>query len=140
MLWFKALHIIFSVAWFSGLFYLPRLFVYHATASDAISAARFSVMERKLYYIIMTPAGILTTLSGLWLFHLHFTDYVHPVWLYVKLLLVALLWGYQGCCGLWMRAFQQGRNHHGAVFFRIVNEIPTLMLIGIVIMAVVKPL
>jgi putative membrane protein len=136
MLWIKALHVIFVVSWFAGLFYLPRLFVYHSQATDGISRERFKVMERKLYRGIMMPAMVLTLLSGLWLW-LGFG--FSGVWLTAKLALVVLLVAYH----FWMRKylgdFARDANAHTHVFYRWVNEAPTLLLIAIVILVVVKP-
>jgi protoporphyrinogen IX oxidase len=136
MLWFKALHIVFVIAWFAGLFYLPRLFVYHAAATDAPSNERFKVMERKLYRGIMVPAMLLTLASGLWLWRGYgFTG----GWLYAKVALVALLVAYQ----FWMRKllgdFARDANRRSHVFYRWVNEMPTVLLVAIVILVVVKP-
>ncbi|HXZ47546.1 MAG TPA: protoporphyrinogen oxidase HemJ [Usitatibacter sp.] len=136
MLWWKALHIIFVVAWFAGLFYLPRLFVYHAQAGDAASNERFKVMERKLYRGIMVPAMVLTVASGLWLW-LHYG--FDGGWLHAKVFLVALLVAYH----FWMRKllgdFARDANRRTHVFYRWVNEMPTVLLVAIVILAVVKP-
>lgn len=136
MLWFKALHIVFVVSWFAGLFYLPRLFVYHAAAADAPSNERFKVMERKLYRGIMMPAMLLTLASGLWLWLGYgFTG----GWLHVKIALVALLVAYH----FWMRKllgdFARDANRRSHVFYRWVNEMPTVLLVAIVILVVVKP-
>lgn len=136
MLWIKAFHIIFMVTWFAGLFYLPRLFVYHALAEDEISKQRFRVMERKLYFGIMTPGAILTLVSGFWLmFGFGFTG----KWLMWKLLLVLLLVIYHIWCIFPLRAFAEDRNTHGHRFYRIINELPVLGLVGIVLLVVLKP-
>src|SRR5262245_35370762 len=116
MLWIKAFHIIFVVTWFSGLFYLPRLFVYHAMSEDAISIARFKIMERKLYYGIATPSAMLATLSGIWLLAGNFSVYVHLGWMQAKLVLVALLWVYHVLCGYYQIQFKRDANRHGHVF------------------------
>jgi putative membrane protein len=140
MLWVKSLHIIFMVTWFAGLFYLPRLFVYHALsldASDGVGAERFKVMERKLYYGIMTPGAILTVGFGLWLWLGWFVD--AGGWMHAKLALVAILIGYHVWCGRLVRAFRNDRNVHGHVWFRWFNEFPVLLLAGAVILVVVKP-
>jgi len=140
MLWVKSLHIIFMVTWFAGLFYLPRLFVYHAlslAASDGVGAERFKVMERKLYYGIMTPGAILTVGFGLWLWLSWFRD--AGGWMHAKLALVAILIGYHVWCGRLVRAFRDDRNVHGHVWFRWFNEFPVLLLAGAVILVVVKP-
>lgn len=139
MLWILAFHIIAMVAWFAGLFYLPRLFVYHADSSDTISDERFKVMERKLYRYIMTPAGILTTLLGLWLLGEAFRGYLSQHWMQLKLILVVLLWVYHLYCGRIVQHFKQNRNPHSSKFFRFFNEIPTILLIGIIIAVIVKP-
>lgn len=139
MLWLKASHIIAMVAWFAGLFYLPRLFVYHAETSDALSSHRFKTMERRLYYGITWPAGLLTTLLGLCLLSYNFGFYLKAGWLHAKLTLVVILWGYHLLCGAYLRAFAQDKNQKTAVYFRVFNEMPTLLLVGIVILVVVKP-
>jgi protoporphyrinogen IX oxidase len=139
MLWVKAFHVITMVAWFAGLFYLPRLFVYHADAIDKISLLRFKIMERRLYYGITWPAALLTTGFGLWLLIPVWTYYQTAAWLYAKLGLVVLLWGYHLLCGYFVRKFKQDKNRHTALFYRILNELPTVLLIAIVILVIVKP-
>ncbi len=138
MLWVKAFHIIFMVTWFAGLFYLPRLFVYHAMASDVISIERFKIMERKLYFGIMTPGAVLTLLFGLMSISYN-PVYMQQMWLHIKLSLVVLLIIFHVYLGKCYFAFKQDRNQHGHVFYRIINEIPVLFLVAIVILAVVKP-
>ncbi len=139
MLWVKAFHIIFMVSWFAGLFYLPRLFVYHALCGDAPGQARFVIMERKLFWFI-TPWAVLTVLFGLWLlWDYAWAAYSHTVWLHAKLLLVALLIAYHIYCGKLMLDFRHGRNRRSHVFYRWFNEAPVLVLIAIVILGVVKP-
>jgi putative membrane protein len=136
MLWLKALHIIFIVAWFAGLFYLPRLFVYHAQSSDAASGERFKVMERKLYRGIMTPCMVLTLVFGTWMW----LGYgFHGGWLRAKLVLVVLLVGYHFWLGRLVADFAAGANRRGHVFYRWINELPLLLLSAIVILVVVKP-
>ena len=140
MLWLKALHLIFMVTWFAGLFYLPRLFVYHAMSDDQISRDRFKIMERKLFFGIMTPGMILTLVFGIWMLTSYaWTLYSASGWLHVKLTLLALLVIYHLYCGKWMLDFKHDRNKHSHVFYRWINEIPVLLLIGITILAVVKP-
>lgn len=139
MLWVKAFHIIFMVTWFCGLFYLPRLFVYHAMASDSLSLVRFKVMERKLYYYIMTPGAILTIVFGAWLLSYNPAGYMHAGWMHAKLGLVFLLVIYHIYLGFLLRDFAADRNKHGHKFYRILNEIPSLFLFAIVILVVVKP-
>jgi protoporphyrinogen IX oxidase len=142
MLWVKSLHIIFMVTWFAGLFYLPRLFVYHALSIGAAgggeaAAERFKVMERKLYYGIMTPGAIATVGLGVWLWLRWFPD--AGGWLHAKLVLVVLLIGYHIWCGKLVRDFQHDRNRHSHVWYRWFNEVPVLILAGAVILVVVKP-
>lgn len=139
MLWILGFHIIFMVAWFAGLFYLPRLFVYHAQSEDEISLKRFVVMEKRLFYAIMTPAGVLTILFGLLLLANNWAGYMQQHWLPVKLFFVVILWLYHGYCGYILKKFKDNKNQHSTLFFRWFNEIPTLLLIIIVILAVVKP-
>lgn len=139
MLWVKAFHIISLVAWFSGLFYLPRLYVYHALATDRISIERFKVMERKLYYAIMTPAAVLTVVFGLWLISFNVKGYMQMIWVHIKLSLVLLLILYHCYLGHVLRRFATDSNQRGHVFYRVLNELPALFLIAIVILAVVKP-
>jgi len=124
------------VTWFAGLFYLPRLFVYHAMSEDSPSIERFKVMERKLFYGIMTPGAVLTIVFGLWLW-LGFG--ISGGWLHTKLLLVVLLIAYHLYCGKLLSNFRQDRNQHGHVYYRLFNEIPVVLLIAIVILVVVKP-
>jgi|SRR5688572_14138045 putative membrane protein len=136
MLWIKALHIIFMVTWFAGLFYLPRLFVYHAMAQDAASRERFKVMERKLYYGIMTPGAVLTVAFGGWLW----LGYgITGGWLHAKLVLIAFLIGYHLWCGKLLGDFKRDRNARSHVWYRWFNEIPVVILLAVVILAVVKP-
>ncbi len=136
MLWVKALHIVFMVTWFAGLFYLPRLFVYHALSHDTLSKERFKLMERKLYWGIMTPGGVLTLFFGLWLWlGWGFTG----TWLTAKLALAAVLVAYHLGCGKLMRDFRAGRNRRSHLWFRWFNEFPVLVLIAAVLLAVFKP-
>ncbi len=137
MLWVKALHVVFMVTWFAGLFYLPRLFVYHAMTSDASGVERFKIMERKLYFGIMTPGAILTIAFGLWLW-LGF-DRSFGGWLHAKLALVAVLVAYHLYCGKLLGDFKRGANRHSHVWYRWFNELPVVLLLGIVILAVVQP-
>ena len=140
MLWLKALHLIFMVTWFAGLFYLPRLFVYHAMSDDAISNERFNVMERKLFFGIMTPGMIATFLFGIWMLVVYdWAVYANAGWLHAKLALLALTLVYHYACYLWLLDFKHDRNRRSHVFYRWMNEVPVLFLVGIVILAVVKP-
>jgi putative membrane protein len=137
MLWVKAFHIVFMVTWFAGLFYLPRLFVYHAMATDAASVERFKVMERKLYFGIMTPGAVLTILFGAWLW----LGYGFAgTWLNIKIALVLALIAYHLYCGKLLIDFRLDRNRRGHVFYRWLNEFPVVVLIAIVVLVVVKPL
>ncbi|HYQ38728.1 MAG TPA: protoporphyrinogen oxidase HemJ [Pseudomonas sp.] len=138
-LWLKALHIIAVVCWFAGLFYLPRLFVYHAMSEDETSHARFCVMERKLYRGIMTPASLAAVALGVWMLILNPGLFASGGWLHVKLTLVALLIGYHHWCGALLKRFARGDNQRGHVFYRWFNEVPVLFLLAIVILVVVKP-
>jgi putative membrane protein len=139
MLWIKGLHIIFMVTWFAGLFYLPRLFVYHADVKDETSHQRFLVMERKLF-AIMTFGAVLTAVFGIALLFLNnWIDNLATGWLLAKLILVAGLVAFHVYCAILMREFRAGKSRHSHVFFRWINEIPALLLIAIVLLAVVKP-
>lgn len=139
MLWLKALHIVAAVCWFAGIFYLPRLFVYHAMAEDAAGRERFKVMERKLYNGIMIPSMLLTLALGLWMLLDNWSGYRHQGWLHAKLALVALLVGYHHLCGAYMKGFARDENTRSHKFYRWFNEVPVVLLVGIVILAVVRP-
>ncbi|PQP05008.1 protoporphyrinogen oxidase HemJ [Pseudomonas frederiksbergensis] len=139
-LWLKALHIISMVCWFAGLFYLPRLFVYHAQSEDAVSKERFSIMERKLYRGIMGPAMIATLVFGIWLISLNPSAYFSQgAWMHAKLTLVVILIGYHHMCGAQVKRFARGENTRSHVFYRWFNEVPVLILLAIVILVVVRP-
>ena len=140
MLWVESFHIISLVTWFAGLFYLPRLYVYHAMATDRISIERFKIMERKLYFGITTPGAVLTLLFGLMLLSYNPHGYMQQAWMHIKLGLVVLLIIYHVYLGKLFFAFKADRNKHGHVFYRILNEVPVVFLVAIVILAVVKPL
>jgi putative membrane protein len=138
--WIKATHVIAVIAWMAGLLYLPRLFVYHAEARPGSETSEtFKVMERRLYRAIMHPALALTLLTGALMLATPGAIDWSQGWLHLKLLLVAALIVMHGLMGRWRAAFAQDRNAHPARFFRIVNEVPTLLMIGIVLLAVVKP-
>ncbi|RDL42652.1 protoporphyrinogen oxidase HemJ [Marinomonas piezotolerans] len=139
MLWVKAFHIVAMVSWFAALFYLPRLFVYHAAAKDSESIERFKVMERKLYRGIMTPAAIATIVLGVWLVTYAPSYYMQAGWFHAKLLLVVLLLGYHHACGRLLKKFAQDENNRSHVFYRWFNEFPVLVLIGVSILVVVRP-
>ncbi|MFN0161453.1 MAG: CopD family protein [Burkholderiales bacterium] len=139
MLWLKALHIIFVVTWFAGLFYLPRLYVYHVLAEDRTSIERFKVMERKLFWGIMTPSAILALGFGFALY-LGLGLGRGTGWMHAKLALVGILVVHHIYLGVLLRRFAQDRNRHGHVFYRWLNEIPAApVLFGAVILVVVKP-
>lgn len=138
-LWLKAFHIISVVAWFAGLFYLPRLFVYHAVTEDAAGRERFRTMESRLYRVIMRPAMILTLVFGIWLLVLGWSAFAASGWIWVKIAGVVALLGYHHYCGRLIRDFEADANRHSQRFYRMFNEVPTLLLIAIVVLVVVKP-
>ena len=135
MLWIKALHIISVITWFAAIFYLPRLFVYHAMSEDELSNERFKIMESKLYNGIMTPSAIATLVFGFWLLSYGFWG----KWMIAKLGLVALTLVYHGWCGYTIKQFREGNNKHSHRYFRFMNELPVFMMVPIVILVVVKP-
>lgn len=139
MLWVKSLHIIFMVTWMAAIFYLPRLFVYHVQAlseGDARGDARFKIMERKLFWGIMTPGAVLTTVFGLWLW----LGYgIGGRWLMWKLVFVLLLIAFHVICFVHLRALRDGSNTRSERYFRAINELPVVSLFAIVILVVLKP-
>lgn len=137
MLWLKAFHVIFVVTWFAGLFYLPRLFVYHAAATDPVGIERFIVMERRLF-VIMSIGALCAATFGIAMI-LAAPEYLREPWLEVKLILVALVIGYHLWCYQLIAALAVRRDIHSPRWFRWFNEVPSLLLIAIVILAVVKP-
>ena len=136
--WVLAFHIIAVICWFAALFYLPRLFVYHAMSEDEISIERFKVMQRKLYRGIANPSMIATIIFGLWLVTL-VPAYLNEIWFQLKAGLVLLLVGYHHMCLSHMKRLAEDRNDKTHVYFRVFNEVPVLFLVGIVILVVVKP-
>jgi putative membrane protein len=136
MLWVKALHLFFVISWFAGLFYLPRLFVYHADTRDEAGHARFVTMERRLF-MMMSLGAIGTVVFGLWLMLGWW--WPAPLWLHAKLGLVALLVVYHMSCFKLMRDFRIGRNARSARFYRLFNEVPALLLLGVLSLVVLKP-
>lgn len=138
-LWIKAFHIVAVVCWFAALFYLPRLFVYHAMTEDQQGRERFKVMERKLYRGIATPSLIATLVLGLAMTITSTTYFFSTGWFWVKMVLVALLVAYHFCCGYFLKQFQADSNTRSHVFYRWFNEAPVLALIAAVILVVVKP-
>ena len=137
MLWVKALHVVAMVTWFAGLFYLPRLFVYHADAADAIGVARFKIMERRLF-ILMSIGATATIVFGLLMIIL-LPAYLRMPWLHLKLALVAILIGYHLFCYKLLADFRRDANRRSSKWLRAFNEVPSLLLLGIVILAIVKP-
>ncbi|WP_372780231.1 protoporphyrinogen oxidase HemJ [Litorivivens sp.] len=139
MLWIKAFHIIAMVCWFAGIFYLPRLFVYHAMADDTATRNHLKTMERKLYRFI-TPFAVLTVVFGLVLLSQNWQFYLGETWMQIKLALVIALIFYHFYCGVLVKRFEQGDNIRSHVFYRWFNEAPVLVLFGAVILVVVRPL
>ncbi len=139
MLWFKALHIIAMVCWFAGLFYLPRIYVYHAKTQDLNMQIQFKIMEWRLFWYITTPAAILTAIFGWSIIFTHYNYYEQLNWLHVKLILVLLLAIYHVYLGKLLLDFKNNNNVHSEKFYRYLNEVPTVFLIAIVLLAVIKP-
>ncbi|MCW8903426.1 CopD family protein [Sedimenticola sp.] len=138
-MWLKAWHLVFMVTWFAGVFYLPRLFVYHAMTDDEAGNERFKVMERKLYYFT-TPWMILTLLFGFWmLYDYAWAAFGKMLWLHIKLLLIGILVAYHLYCGKLVREFAEDRNSHSHVWYRWFNEVPVVILFAVVLLAVLKP-
>lgn len=139
--WIKSLHVIAVIAWMAGIFYLPRLFVYHCSlVAGSAESERFKVMERRLLKQIMAPAMLLTWLFGaLLVLTPGIVDWAHFNWWHVKFLMVILMTGFQGAAGKWRRQFLEDRNQKSHKFYRIANEVPTILMIVIVIMAIAKP-
>ena len=142
MLWLKSFHVIFMVTWFAGLFYLPRLYVYHASTADTAGKERFKIMERKLF-VMMTIGGVLTAVFGMAILFsvpsVVRTAWLQMGWLHAKLALVAVLIGYHAWCYRLLVAFRNDANRHSERWYRLFNEVPTLPLIAIVILVIVKP-
>ena len=139
MLWIKAFHIISMITWFAGIFYLPRLFVYHAQASDTLGQDRFLVMEEKLYRIIMTPSAVITIIFGAVLVSFNPQIYFASTWFILKMFLVALVLVYHVYCKRLMRQFASRQGIKTHKYYRVFNELPVLMLISIILLVVVKP-
>ena len=136
VLWIKALHVMSIIAWMAGMLYLPRLFVYHASATGQTSET-FKVMERRLLKAIMKPAMIAAWVTGLYLAYAE--GLLRDGWLHTKLTLVLIMSGVHGMLGARVRAFAQDRNTSSGTFYRVLNEVPTLLMIGIVFLVIVKP-
>lgn len=137
-LWLKAFHIIAVITWFAALFYLPRLFVYHAMAEDTLSRERFKIMERKLYRGIMTPSSVVAVVLGIAMLVVN-PAWLSMGWMHAKLLLVVLLIGYHHACGRLLKRFAADDNRHSHKWYRWFNEAPVLVLVGIVLLVVLKP-
>ena len=137
--WIKAAHVISMVCWFAAIFYLPRLFVYHAMSDDRISHERFAIMERKLYRGIMTPSMIATWIFGIWMLVLGWDVYKTQGWLHAKLTLVVLLSAYHGACGFYRKKLMDDGHYKTDKFWRWFNEVPVLVLVAVVILVIVKP-
>lgn len=139
-MWLKAWHLIGMVTWFAGLFYLPRLFVYHAMTNNPESIATFKIMQRKLYYGITTPGAIFTIVFGLWMLHDYaWVAFGHTLWFQVKLALLGLLIAYHLYCGHLVGVFKNDQNTRSHVWYRWFNELPVAVLVGIILLAVLKP-
>ena len=138
-LWLKAFHIIAVITWMAGIFYLPRLFVYHADAQDTVSKERFKIMERKLYRGIMNPSMMIAVTLGIWMIALNADYYMSQGWMHAKLTLVALLIAYHIYCGRLLRVFRDDKNQRSHVFYRWFNEAPVIALFAIVFLVVLKP-
>ena len=138
-LWFKAWHVISLVCWFAAIFYLPRLFVYHAMSADKISQDRFALMERKLYRGIMTPAMLATWIFGLCMLLPNWDSYKTQVWLHIKLACVIALTVYHVACGRFRLKLIDNPNYKTHVFWRWFNEVPVFILVTVVILVIVKP-
>lgn len=138
--WVKAFHVISVIAWMAGMLYLPRLFVYHADAeTGSVQSETFKVMERRLFRAITTPAMVAAWIFGLWLIHLYGGGLFAQGWIWLKLALVLVLTGYHGLLARHLRAFAHDANTRPARYFRMINEIPTILMIVIVIAVIVKP-
>lgn len=142
MLLVKAFHIIAVICWFAGLFYLPRLYVYHVQAlneGDTQGSERFKTMERKLYRGIMTPSAVIALLLGIWMLIDRWDSYFsQATWVHIKLVLVILLFGYHDACGRFQKKFANDTNTRSEKFFRIFNEFPVFILVAVVILATLK--
>lgn len=139
MLWIKAFHIVFVICWFSGIFYLPRLFVYHSMSEDQLSRDRFVIMERKLFWAITTPSAVLAIVLGSFLLWANSSYFMSWWWMHVKLFLVSLVVVYHISCWWFMKQLREGNSLHTHIFFRIFNELPVFLVVGIVVLIVVKP-
>jgi len=140
ILWLKAFHVIFMVAWFAGIFYLPRLFVNHAETDSVEVAQQLKGMEKRLLYFV-TPFALFTLLLGLAMIHAYGSDwFIAAKWLHIKLSLVMVLYVYHGYCFKLVKTFALDQNTRSGRFYRIFNEIPVIILFAIIILAYVKPM
>jgi len=139
-LWLKVLHQFSMMAWFAGLWYLPRLFVYHAESSETAVHAQLQIMMAKLYRYIMLPALCFVLISGLSLFYLHTSLYLKAGWFHTKVTMVLLLIAYHFRCRWHLSAFQKGKNIYSGLYFRVLNEVPTILLLIILIMVIIQPI
>ncbi len=137
--WVLAFHIIAVICWFAALFYLPRLFVYHAMSDDSPSIERFKIMERKLYRGIANPSMIVTVVLGVWLVAMAPDAYLNQTWFQLKAFFVVLLIGYHHMCLGHMKQLAEDRSEKSHIYFRVFNEVPVLFLVAIVILVVVQP-
>ena len=139
ILWLKALHIFFMIAWMAGIFYLPRLFVYHAQAQEQAVKDQFKIMERRLWFFV-TPFALLTLVFGLALIYSYGSEWFRiSMWLHIKLTLVIFVYAYHFYLYRLLKQFARDENRHSSTFYRFLNEAPVLILLGIVVLAVVKP-
>lgn len=138
-LWVLAFHLMAVICWFAALFYLPRLFVYHAMAEDTLSIERFKLMERKLYRGIANPSMIATVALGLWLVYLNPQAYLSQGWFHVKAFLVVVLIGYHHLCLAHMKKLADNSSQKSHIYFRFFNEVPVIFMVAIVILVIVKP-
>ena len=137
--WIKAFHLFFIIAWFAGIFYLPRLFVYHAEATDDAVKDTFKVMEKRLWWFVL-PFALLTAATGIAMLHFYGMDWVKSAtWLHLKLMLVVLIYVYYAWLFVLMKRFERDANRYSAKMYRFLNEAPVLVLLGIVLLAVLKP-
>ncbi len=138
LLWIKALHLFFMLAWMSGLFYLPRIMVYHAQTQDQAVKDQFNIMQRRLW-LFVTPFAVLTLVFGCWLIYLYGADWFKTAtWLHLKLSLVLILYVYHGYLFVLVKQFAKHQNQHSSRFYRFLNEMPVLVVLAIVCLAVVK--
>ena len=138
MLWVQALHVIFMVSWFAGLFYLPRIFVYYAAADNPATKQTLATMARKLYKFV-TPFLVLTVVFGVWRLSYQLDYYLSSGWMHAKLTCVAVLIAYHIQCGVYMGRISRGEDNKSHVFYRFFNEVPVLFLFAIVILVYIRP-